>query len=866
MTEEKASIKFLPNGPLVVKNLKQLTNSRGESVQIKPINSLCRCGVSKNKPFCDGTHTRSGFSDAKHPDRVPDQHDQYQGQKITIHDNRGICSHAGFCTSQLPAVFQTGNEPWINPDGATLEQIQTVIDQCPSGALRYTIEGRDYGEYDRLAEIQISKNGPYRVRGGIQLLGQDLGDFAPTEHYTLCRCGHSKNKPRCDGSHWYAAFTDDEALTISAANRARAERTPEWVKVAEVDELGDGQTKILELWDQQIVLARVGDKLGAVEGVCSHQGGPLGDGPLDEGVLRCPWHGHPFDPISGKSLANDPDLRSFQVEQRQDGIYLQIESPSVGAWTVSHVLAETMVNWGIDHVFGMVGHSNLGLAEALRVQEAKGKLTYIGIRHEGAAAFACSGYAKVSGRPAACLTIAGPGATNLITGLWDAKMDRAPVLALTGQISTQFLGPGAFQEIDLVSAFDAVADFSKVVLPNSDHAELMSLALKSATVQRNVAHLIVPDEVQVQDAKQAGPAYPDGRISDTSITPSRQSVELALYRIAHAQRPVIIVGYGARECMPSIIALAEHLHAPILTTFKAKGQVSDHHPLGCGVLGRSGTPVSSWFMNNSDLLIVFGASFSQHTGIDQTKPLIQVDFDRMALGKFHPIDTPIWGEIDITAKLFLENLPKKRNCQDCRKEIADRWRQWRHEKQRRAQQQGKRGLAAALVMQVLSDQAPSNALFSLDVGNNTYSFGRYFECQDQRVILCGYLGSIGFAFPAAMGAWAAQPKRPILSVSGDGGFAQYMAEFNTAVRYGMDITHVLLNNGELGKISKEQRDGKWPVWQTALSNPNFAHYAQSCGGLGIRVENHEQLEDAIKTGLNHPGPALIDILTDPDLN
>lgn len=865
MSNKKPTIAVQKDGPLTVKDLKKLTNSRGEPVASRAIAALCRCGASKNKPFCDGSHVGIGFSDQLREDRVPDQGDVYEGERIVIFDNRGLCSHAGHCTTHLPAVFRMGPEPWIDPNGAPPEEVRRVIDMCPSGALRYAEPNEQPAEREQEPEIHIGLNGPYEVRGGVALDGFELGKGAPQGHYTLCRCGHSWNKPRCDGSHWYAAFKDDEALTISAANRALAERAPEWLKVAEIDELADGQTKALMEMNQQIVLSRVGDAYGAVEGVCPHQGGPLADGRIDEGVLRCPWHGHAFDPVSGKALGQDANLRAFEVEARADGIYLKVEAPAKSAWTVSHVMAETMVNWGVTQVFGMVGHSNLGLAEAFRVQAERGRLNYVGIRHEGAAAFACSGYAKVSGKPAACLTIAGPGATNLITGLWDAKMDRAPVLALTGQISTQFLGPGAFQEIDLISAFDAVADFSKVVLPGSNHAELVSLALKSAVVGRNVAHLIVPDEVQVQDAGTEGPARPDGRVSDTAIAPSDESVGLAMYRIARARRPVIIVGDGARQAMDPIVALAEKLNAPILTTFKAKGLISDHHPLGCGVLGHSGTPVSSWFMNNSDLLVVFGASFSKHTGIDQNKPLIQIDFDRMALGKFHAIDTPVWGEIGITAGKFLERLPNKRECQNCRGEIAERWRLWREEKKRRAAEKGTAGLNSALVMETLSAVGPAEAIYSLDVGNNTYSFGRYFECVSQRVILCGYLGSIGFGFPAAMGAYMAKTGRPVLSVSGDGGFAQYMGEFTTAVRHGMDITHVLINNGELGKISKEQRDGKWPVWQTGLSNPDFAEYARACGGLGIRVESERDLEPALKEAIAYKGPALVDILSDPAL-
>ena len=863
MNHEIPKITPNKNGPLLVKNLKLFTNSRGERIETKRSMALCRCGTSKTKPFCDGTHVRLGFSDEQSEDRLPDKKESYKGRAITIHDNRGICSHAGFCTANLPSVFRMGSEPWIDPNGAEVEDIKRVIEMCPSGALSYSERDQETNSFFDEPEMIVSKNGPYYIRGGIELVDVHLGDGASREHYTLCRCGKSGNKPRCDGAHWYAAFKDDEALTISAANRRREQKEPRWIKVAEIDELKDSQTKKINILSQQVLLTKVNGKYGAIEGICSHQGGPLMDGKIEEGVIRCPWHGHPFDPVSGKSLGKDADLLTFQVEERTDGVYLQIAPPKRSQWTVSHVIAETLVNWGVKHVFGMVGHSNLGMAEALRIQEEKGKLKYIGVRHEGAAAFACSGYSKVSGKPAVCLTIAGPGATNLMTGLWDAHMDRTPLVAITGQVNTQFFGPGSFQEIGLKEAFQAVAPFSKVVLPDSKHGELTSLALKNAMVQRTVAHLILPDDVQTLDAGNSAPGSPEGRLADAHITPSEEAVHLAMYRIWKTKRPVIIVGYGARNDMEAVIALAEKLRAPLLTTFKAKGQISDNHPLAAGVLGKSGTPVSAHFMNTSDLLIVFGASFAQHTGIDASKPIIQVDFDPMALAKFHAVANPIWGDVGITARLMTEKLADWSQSEITVEEIAARKEAWRAEKRKRATENNGHGLNSLFVFNTLTELLPENAVISLDVGNNTYSFGRYFECKNQRVILSGYLGSIGFGFPAAMGAYYAAPDRPIISISGDGGFGQYMTEFNTAVLYKMNITHILLNNDELGKISKEQRDENLPEWKTGLNNPNFAEYADNCGGLGIRVTKNEQFTPAVRKALQYNGPAIVEIMADP---
>ncbi len=642
-----------------------------------------------------------------------------------------------------------------------------------------------------------------------------------------------------------------------------------WHKVLDnKKDLPDGRVKTVTVNHKGICLTHFEGKFSALDNKCPHQGGPLGEGSIENGMLRCPWHGWDFHPCTGLPPGGfDDGVETFAVKEENDAVFVGMEEEVPHEATVSDIMVETMVNWGVTKVFGMVGHSNLGFADAMKRQEQKGKLNFYGIRHEGAAAFAASAYGKLTGKPAACFTIAGPGATNLYTGMWDAKVDRAPLLALTGQVATQVVGTGNFQEVDLVQAFNTVAEFNQRVQSDSKHAELMSLAVKHAILKRDVSHLTFPDEVQERKAKPNAKALtPTNRITPMQIAPPKEMADKAIDLISKAKRPLIIMGHGARAHKRAIVAFAESLNAGVVTTFKGKGLIADSHPLGCGVLGRSGTPIASWFMNEADLLIVFGASFSNHTGITPKKPTIQVDFDPLALSKFHEVDVAVWGEISRTLELFSDALQGKTNTLDQKEEIAERWAIWKEEKAKRLTETSNQGLSSIAVFEALNKTAPKDAVMCVDVGNNAYSFGRYFEPEQQDFLMSGYLGSIGFALPAAIGAWTAVgDSRPVVAVAGDGGLCQYLAEVTTLVKYNMPVKLIVLNNHELGKISKEQRAGEFDVWQTSLSNPNFAEYARSCGAWGKRVENDAELEAAMQELFALPSAGVLEIITDVNL-
>lgn len=637
-----------------------------------------------------------------------------------------------------------------------------------------------------------------------------------------------------------------------------------WHKVAPTDVPAEGRVGSVVLDGRPVALTRCGGQLGALENRCPHQGGPVGEGSIENGWLRCPWHGYDYDPISGRPPEGFEDaVTAYAVEEREDGVYVSLPETASTQRTVADVVVDTLLAHGVDTVFGMVGHSNLGLAEAMRKAEERGQLRYIGIRHEGAASFAVSAYGKLTGRPAACFAIAGPGSTNLLTGLYDAKLDGAPVIALSGQVPSSVLGRGAFQDLNLQAVFRDVSVWNTTVSAGSDPAELTALAVKHAVDRRGVAHLVFPDEVQVLPSSAAA-SEPLGRTASRAVHPDPEALAIAAKAIQSARRPVVIAGTGARTARAELLRFAESLNAPVLTTFRAKGLVPDTHPLGAGVLGRSGTPVASWLMNESDLLVVVGASFSNHTGIASYKEIVQIDDEPASIGRFHSVAHPLLADAATGLSALLREIGDA-SAEDQRPDIAARWAIWRAEKRRREQDDRGEGVSAAAVFAALSDALPEDAVVAVDVGNHAYSLGRYLESKGQPVLMSGYLGSIGFGYPAAMGAWAADPTRPVVAVTGDGGFGQYAMEITTAVKHGIPVKHVLLDNHGLGKIAKEQVAGDFPVWHTSLHNPDWAAYADLCGATGIRVTHRDQLADAMNQMFAIDGPVLLHIEQDAAL-
>ena len=316
--------------------------------------------------------------------------------------------------------------------------------------------------------------------------------------------------------------------------------------------------------------------------------------------------------------------------------------------TVSDVIAAELAAWDIRLVFGLPGTSSLGLVEAVRKNE---DLRYIVFRHEANAAMAASAYSKLTGNIAACLTIAGPGATNLITGLYDAKEDHASVIALNGQVEAQYTGHGGVQEIDQDALFRPVTVYNTTVADRSKAVLLLSRALKNAIVQRGVSQISVPNNIQKEPLDQTFCSR-ESCISRFAIIPTEDVMKQAADRINAAHKPVIIAGWGAYPAGNDVLAVARKIGAPILTTFRAKGILPEDEEWVLGILGNVGSPMARATAEEADLLVTFGAGFSKFTNIPPDKPLVQVDFDPVKLGR-NDRTLPVFGNcVEVIPRLL----------------------------------------------------------------------------------------------------------------------------------------------------------------------------------------------------------------------
>ena len=586
-------------------------------------------------------------------------------------------------------------------------------------------------------------------------------------------------------------------------------------------------------------------------------------------IWRCKICGYLYNEETGDTFTNTPPGTAFSslpdtwrcpVCNAEKGEFEQVHIPEPATSdlpTLAEVLIKNLVHFGITEYFGVPGTSSLGIIDALRKNE---QTRFLLFRHEENAALAASAYNKLTGKIAACVTIAGPGATNLATGLYDAKEDRASVLSINGQVEMQYAGPGGFQEIDQDAFFRPVTVFNNTIYDKKMAVKILTMAVQHAVVRCGVAQISVPNDIQKQRVEDEYSGI-RGVIPSLMVRPDEDTINLAVEAISSSESPVILTGFGAYSYPDLLVSFAEKIDAPILSTFRAKGILPDDHPLYVGILGTVGSPGARELVEKTDLLITLGVGFSKQTRIPENIRILQIDREPLRLGKGKD-SIPVYGDVgQVIAEILSKISPSSHSSAKERTSLVKN--PW-NEIRRVEANDTSFPLRPPYIMEVLSKEIPSDAVISVDVGENGWWFGRNFRMNGQRFIMSGYLATMGFGFPGAIAGKIAYPEKPVFCITGDGGFAMAMGDFVTAVANNLPMVVVILNNNELGMIRVEQMVEKYPIFATTLHNPDFAMYAKSCGGEGIRVEKTDELAPAVRWAMEQNCPVIVDIITDPN--
>lgn len=527
--------------------------------------------------------------------------------------------------------------------------------------------------------------------------------------------------------------------------------------------------------------------------------------------------------------------------------------------TAGEVLVELLIEWGVDHIYGMPGDSINSVIEPLR--KARDRIKFIQVRHEEAGALAASAYAKLTGKLGVCLSIAGPGAIHLLNGLYDAKLDHVPVLAITGQVESDLLGTDYFQEVNLDRLFDDVAVYNQRIMSAEQLPAVVNQAIRTAYAKKGVSVLTIPDDIPTFEVEKKA-LVTSSFVSIPEIHPSHPELEKARNMLDQSERTVILAGKGTHHARKTLISFADKIGAPIILSLPAKGTIPDEHPLCLGGLGLIGTTPAYHAMQTADTLMMIATSFPFTGFLPEKAKTIQIDIDPAQIGKRHPVDIGLAGDTEKTLSWLLERVQRHED-RSYLEEHQEMMRDW-WERLKKQEEKKTSPIKPQAVMKALQKVADDHAVLSVDVGNVTVWVARHFRMTHQQFIISGWLATLGCGLPGAIAAKIAYPNRQVFAICGDGGFGMTMNDFVTAVKYDLPIVVVVLNNHKIAMIKFEQEVKGNLEYGTDLVNPNFAKYAEACGGVGYRVERVEEMDDAFEQAIRQKKPCIIDVVVDPD--
>ncbi len=536
---------------------------------------------------------------------------------------------------------------------------------------------------------------------------------------------------------------------------------------------------------------------------------------------------------------------------------------SVNAMKGAKAVVELLEKQNVEVLFGIPGGVLLPLYDEL----VDSKMRHILPRHEQCGAHMADGYARVSKRPGVCIATSGPGATNLVTGVATAFMDSSPLVAITGQVATGVLGNDAFQEADSFSLMMPITKHNFRITDPKTLPEVMKRAFLIATTGRyGPVHIDLPIDIL------------QGEVTDEDMKkqvrvpkPRRNLSGLldAIKLLEGAERPTILVGGGVTwsRAGPEITQLAELLTAPIVTTLMAKGSIPEDHPLVLGVCGMHGRQIANYVLNNCDVLLAIGTRFSDRVtgklsefGV-QTK-VVHVDIDYSEIGKNVKGRVGLVGDAWTVVNALIAGLKSRKKRANWKDRIMELKRECTCDYDLRSDP-----IKPQKVIHEMSVNLPDDAIVTTEVGQNQMWASHFFRCYGKRTfITSGGLGTMGFGFPAALGAKVARPESVVADIAGDGSLQMVSHEFATAVENDIPVMVCLLNNGWLGMVKQWQKlfyDSRYHATNLGRS-PDFVKLAEAYGAEAIRIERHSEIADALKAGMKAEVPMLLDFVVDPE--
>ncbi len=565
---------------------------------------------------------------------------------------------------------------------------------------------------------------------------------------------------------------------------------------------------------------------------------------------------------SAKSFADGPSEKNEAISPQPT------PSPSSDLNT-SDILIETLIGWGATHVFGIVGDGINSIIEALRKRQDR--IEYIGVRHEEAAAFMATGFAKHSGRLGVCVGTTGPGAIHLMNGLYEAALDGAPVVALTGLTFHDLRGVRFQQGIDTVRLMQSVALYNEEVT-GPEHAIIVgNRACRMALAERGVAHLTISKDVQMMKlaADKRSMRNPGVRTSSSWSpplpTPPEDQLRAAAEILNAGNRIAVLAGQGALSARDEVSMLADQLGAPVAKALLGKAVLPDDSPFTTGGIGDLGTAPSTWIMKNCDTLLILGSTMpweEYYPDPGQARG-VQVDLKPDRLGLRYPVEVGLTGDVKATLRAILPlfRLKTDRNfLLAAQRRMAD----WNALLDQVANTH-RSPLRPQMVVRAVSDLAPDNAVISLDCGANTHFAARGLKLRaNQRLTGTGMLASMAPGLSYGIAAKYAFPDRPSIVIAGDGGFSMLMAELVTAVSNKLPVKIILLKNNSLAEVKFEQEDIGNPEFGCALAPIDFVAFAKACGADAYRCEQPDEVVPTIKAALDSPMTALVEAIVDPN--